>query len=197
MARRRWPDGPQLRRRKAQRPPRLRLVVFTEGKVTEPSYIESFAAEHGNSLVLVRCVAGAGVPATLVAKARAELARIKRASNSFERADRVWVIFDEDEHPLVQQSINLARTQGISVGYSNPCFEVWLLLHFADHGAPDDRHAVQQKLAALDEGYDQKGSKKPTYEKLSAGFGDAAERALRMRERRVQEGDPKVVRSRI
>jgi hypothetical protein len=167
------------------------VVIYTEGKNTEPGYVRSFAAEHGNSLVTVECFAGAGVPATLVAKAREELARIKRSRDGFATADQVWVIFDEDEHPLVQQSINLARQQGIKVGYSNPCFEIWLLLHFADHDAPDGRHAVQAKLAQADDGYDANGAKEPTYAKLRDGFADARERAIRMRQRRKNEGQPR------
>lgn len=186
---RRPPKGPDLRRRGSSRGPLLRIVIYMEGKNTEPQYFERFAVEHGNSRVEIDCVGGAGVPATLVDKAKARNAQIRRSRNSFEREDQVWVIFDEDEHPDVQQSIQRARGLGVKVGYSNPCFEVWLLLHHGDHDNSDDRRQVQRRLGLLDPGYKPTGAKEPTYPLLSARYSDAKRRAEAMRARRIAEGD--------
>lgn len=188
MARRDYPRSPSLSRGRAVRPSRVRVYIFAEGKITEPYYFEQFAAEYGNSLVEIDCEGGAGVPATLVTKALAKLKSIQKAENGFERNDQVWVVFDRDEHPEVEQSINRARDSGIKVGYSNPCFEVWLLLHYEDHDAPDGRHTVQRKLADCDNGYDRNGAKRPSYFELSSKYSDAVNRAKRMRQRRLDEG---------
>jgi hypothetical protein len=189
MSKRNFPKGPLLRRGRPNRAPRLRVFIFTEGKNTEPTYLKDFAAEHGNSLVVLECEGGAGVPATLVEKAKTQLTLVRRSRNSFEKSDQVWVIFDEDEHPKVREAIAQALSLGIKVGYSNPCFEVWLILHHADHDAPDGRHAVQHKLAALDNGYDT-GAKKPTYALLSPNYDQAKARAKKMRARRKKERNP-------
>lgn len=190
MARRRPPDAPSLRRRPAARPPKLRVYIFAEGKNTEPGYFERFAEEHGNSLVKIICTGGAGVPATLVEKAHEKLIRLRRSRDRIERRDQVWIVFDEDEHPQVRQSINRGRALGIHVGYSNPCFELWLLLHHRNHDSPDDRHQVQRKFGECDKNYDGNGAKRPSYELMSANYPTACTRAQAMRERRVAENDP-------
>jgi RloB-like protein len=36
----------------------------------------------------------------------------------------------------VDKLIDEAFASGVQVAFSHPCFELWLLLHFRDHGAP-------------------------------------------------------------
>ena len=86
-----------------------------------------------------------GVPDTLATKA-AELARKlgllpgrRKAKNSFEENDEVWAVFDRDEHPNFDQAIDRCRRAGVRVARSNPCFELWLILHEKDYDRPDDR----------------------------------------------------------
>ena len=41
--------------------------------------------------------------------------------------------------------------QNVGVARSNPCFELWLILHQQDYDKPEDRHAMQKatrKVAA-------------------------------------------------
>ncbi|MEV5709909.1 RloB family protein [Actinoallomurus sp. NPDC052274] len=49
--------------------------------------------------------------------------------------DDVWCVFDVDEFQDIEDAVSLARRQGIGVAVSNPCFELWLLLHFDQHTA--------------------------------------------------------------
>ena len=191
MARRKPPAPPLLSRRGPVRQPKLALLVFCEGKNTEPDYIRSFARERANSLVRVNLVAPAGAPTTLVEKAKAARAQIAASKNSYERFDQVWVMFDRDEHPNVDQAIAHAEAAGVHVGFSNPCFEVWLLLHYGNFDAPDHRHDVQRKFAEHDKHYDRKGSKELNYPALSSNYALARERAIRMRARRREEGRAK------
>ena len=55
-------------------------------------------------------------------------------------------MFDVDEHPEIKQSVNRARQKGVKVAVSNPCFELWLVLHNQDQTAYIHRNKVQ-KLA--------------------------------------------------
>lgn len=48
--------------------------------------------------------------------------------------DQVWCVFDVD-HFEVAGAVVEARRKGIEVAVSNPCFELWLILHFGDHSA--------------------------------------------------------------
>jgi hypothetical protein len=57
-----FPKGKSLERQIEFREPKLKLVVVCEGKNTEPDYLEKFKQEHGNQLVSLVLVKGAGVP---------------------------------------------------------------------------------------------------------------------------------------
>jgi hypothetical protein len=52
-------------------------------------------------------------------------------------------VFDVDEHPKLREAIELADAAGIKLAISNPCIELWFLLHFASQTAYIERHAAQ------------------------------------------------------
>ena len=56
-------------------------------------------------------------------------------------------MFDIDEHPNVTRALELAASSGVSVSVSNPCVELWFLLHFQEQYAAIDRHAAQRKAS--------------------------------------------------
>lgn len=190
-----------------RRPPRLKrnirpavdakplLTVFCEGKNTEPDYLREFARALGSGVVSVQLIKGAGVPRTLVEKAAEEKRKHARTMrrNSFAQADRFWVAFDCDEHPHLAEAMGLARDNNILVAYSNPCFEVWLLLHCDGVvvDGPIDRHEAQTKLEALLETYNAKVGKSPDFAELSGGYEHARAAAKTLRQRREEEGDPR------
>ena len=77
------------------------------------------------------------------------------------------------------------RKQNVGVARSNPCFELWLILHEQDYNRPEDRHAMQKLLAKLRQEYDPDGSKTPDCDDLVKRVEEAerrAERGLRNRE---------------
>jgi hypothetical protein len=69
-------------------------------------------------------------------------ARRRRDDNL--RFDRVWCVFDIDEHPLVPEAKQQAQANAISLAVSNPCLELWFLLHFQDRNAHIERQNVQR-----------------------------------------------------
>jgi hypothetical protein len=143
-------------------------------------------------LVEVEPVPGAGVPLTLVEKAvKAKREQKRRQKNSFEENDQVWVAFDRDNHPNIPQAHQTATSNGVGVAFTNPCFELWILLHIRDYDAPDNRHEIQKVLRENLPSYDPNGAKKCDFRKLADGVKKACERAARMRQRRVDEGKPR------
>jgi hypothetical protein len=44
-------------------------------------------------------------------------------------------MFDRDEHPNFARAIDLADRHGIKLAMSNPCLELWFILHFEDQTA--------------------------------------------------------------
>ncbi len=190
MTRRRHVPPRSLRRKPAKRKPKVAIVLFCEGGRTEPTYFEGLRRSLNNSLVQVEIVGGVGVPQTVVDRAVERLQRIRRrGASSFERNDEVWALFDEDEHPHVAEAVARASARGVSIGYSNPCFELWLLLHICDHDAPVDRKKLQKKLSKVCGSYNAK-SKSVNFNALEGELETAEMRAEAMEHRRNKEGAP-------
>jgi len=147
-----------LRRRKAYRDPVPFILVVSEGRNTEPQYIDGFRQFYANRLVRVHRVDGAGVPITVVEeamRAREEASDLaKRDSDDNLLYDEAWCLFDVDEHPGVEEAIAMAAANNISVAVSNPCFELWLLLHFKEHSAHIERKASKKLLLTHVSDYD-------------------------------------------
>jgi len=112
---------------------------------------------------------------------------MQHPEDDFGRNDQVWAVFDRDEHPEVARAINEATAAGISVGYSNPCFELWLVLHYRDHDAPVRRDQIQRVLRSLMPGYNPRGSKEITFAEICDAVEAAETRAEAMDVRRVRE----------
>ena len=89
--------------------------------------------------MLIEVIPGAGVPRTVAQKA-IEYARSHRSKDSFEENDQVWAVFDRDEHPNFGDAVVRCKESGIGVARSDPCFELWLILHKRDYDRPCDRH---------------------------------------------------------
>lgn len=184
-----------LKRRRAIREPKRRFIVFCEGKNTEPAYFRALQRVYRGALVEIEMIGGVGVPYTIAtaAKAKAQklglVRRSRRALNSFEERDEVWAAFDRDEHPRIDEAVQLCEQFGVGVARSNPCFELWLILHCEDFDKLDDRHAVQAHLKKLRPEYDQKGRKIPNCDDLIICIDAAEKRAAAQLKRRSAEGD--------
>ena len=133
MAPRRRGQRP-LRRRAPQIDERARFVIFCEGELTEPLYLEALAALHEVRSVATLDIRGMGCePRKLVEEAKAEKRSERR---QWTGATEYWCVFDVEApapHKRLHEAVQMARDNGISVAVSNPCFELWLVLHYADH----------------------------------------------------------------
>ncbi|MFJ7996681.1 RloB family protein [Streptomyces sp. NPDC096310] len=121
-------EGSGRRRGPVRRSSRTLLVVCG-GKETERQYLQGLRDHLRNPAVAVVVRGKACSPTQLVAYARGQR-DLNRGGY-----DEVWCVFDVDEYPDVAAAADAARRHGIKVAVSNPCFELWLLLHFTDHHA--------------------------------------------------------------
>ncbi len=180
----------KLKRKKPAREERQRFFLFCEGQNTEPEYFKALKNSCTGAMISIECVAPAGVPETLtgLAKKRQKQLNKEKRKNKSAQKDSVWAVFDKDEHPNVANAIQVCESADVGLAYSNPCFEVWLLLHHEDHHASDDRHEVQQKYANIDPDYDANNRKIPNCNALIRDIEVAENRAENQCSQRELEG---------
>jgi len=178
-----------LKRRVATRRPRKTLVVFCEGERTEPEYLDALKRQpsvRNVAAVDLRVETGrsGSVPRTLVAMATE--ARTRAVEEEAE-IDEFWCVFDVEwpkNHPGLEEAVQQARANGIKLAVSNPCFELWLILHFQDHAAWLDNNQARRLRRQLD-GSSDKGLEATKYMPFTA---DAARRAAGLDKRHLQDG---------
>ena len=185
-----------IQRRKSRVEPKQRFVLFCEGKNTEPAYFSALKRSWNGALITVETKPGVGVPMTIAteavkfAKSEGLTKTSRRKKNSFEKKDEVWAVFDRDEHPYFDDAVSLCQANNVGVARSNPCFELWLILHERDYDRPNHRNAVQRELKNLRPEYDNHRGKFPDCDDLVTRVEFAEERGDAMVERRKVEGDP-------
>jgi hypothetical protein len=179
-----------LKRKPASRDPKTRFTIFCEGKNTEPDYLAAIKRLHRDSIIDIEIIPNAGVPYTQAQRA-IEAATLrgffKKQKESYERNDQLWVVFDRDEHPRYDEAVALCAAKKINVARSNPCFELWLILHYQDYDKPGDRHQLQSHLQTIDTQYDAKGRKLAACDSVLANLETAERRAEVQITRRAEE----------
>ncbi len=129
----------KLLRSQRKREKHKAILILTEGKNTEPQYLEALKKKWRLGAVKVMRE-GKGI-VSLVEKAEAIL---KQRSY-----DEVYCVCDKDDvtDDIFNTYIKRAEKQGIIIIYSNQAFEYWYLLHFYDlQGEPMDRKQYVKRL---------------------------------------------------
>lgn len=177
-----------------KRIPKRRFYLFCEGGKTEPEYFRAIKQRYRHSLIELVTVGAIGVPLTVATEAikkKAEISRKIRGEekSSFEKNDEVWVVFDRDDHPHYRESIRRCIAKGVLVGRSDPCFELWLLLHHVNYDKLDGRVVVQRELEKHCTEYNHNNHKMVDCEKIIEKVDDAEKRAALQLRKRKDEGD--------
>ncbi len=69
---------------------------------------------------------------------------------SYEAQYRIpWIVFDRDQVPTFDQIIKDAKKVGINVGWSNPCFEIWMYAYFGNMPSIQESWACCSKFGEL------------------------------------------------
>lgn len=190
MARDRHRAGERpLRRRVGTRRPRKTFLIFCEGERTEPEYLNALKMQpfvRDVAAVDLRVATGHGgsVPRTLVALA---VDARDRAMAEDAEIDEFWCVFDVEwprNHPGLREAIEEASRSRVQVAVSNPCFELWLVLHFQEYGAWLDTDQACKLRQRLD-GSKDKGLDAARYMPFVTA---AADRAVRLDDRHQQDG---------
>jgi hypothetical protein len=181
-------DSRGLARRAPTRAPLALLLVVCEGEVTEREYINGFGQAHGANTVRLKVLAPGGDPRALVQRAvelRDEAAdRADRERDDNLAYDEVWCVFDVDDHARLGAARELADAEGIGLAVTNPSFELWLLLHFREHGA----HLTSRQATTLVRKHLRDYHKHVRYDELAEGYTDAVGRAESLERRHSRAG---------
>jgi len=166
---------PRRRPRGAVHEARLRVLVVCGAEKTESAYFKGLCTSRGKSAVnVVIMEKGRSAPDQVV-----RFAELKMASGDF---DEAWCVVDVDDFERdgakISAADRLAGRRGIKLAVSNPCFELWLLLHHADctsHCA--DCRAVVSLLKRQLPAYDKT---KLIFKPFGGNVSKAVERARRL-----------------
>ncbi len=119
---------------------RQNFYIFCEGDRTEPDYFEALKKLLDPKMNINMEFPLTGAVAYTIAKSAVEFRNSNSHSHghpgSIKKNDQVWAVFDRDTHPNFSEAVRLCKENNVFVGRSNPCFEVWLILHFQDFNAP-------------------------------------------------------------
>lgn len=119
-------------RKKARRAPYERMLIVCEGKKTEPNYFKGLRKTFGlNPMNVVIADKNHGLdPMRLVEYALDEYQKDPDYNH-------VYCVFDRDKHQTYDAALHkisacrMKRGATLHAITSVPCFEIWLLLHFA------------------------------------------------------------------
>lgn len=179
-----------LRRRVNAIPKRKRFFLFLEGANTEPVYFKAYERRIASATIELVISAAVGAPISILEAASGKLREITKRAYIRQNGDRdqVWLVFDRDEHLKVPDVRAEAERIGLNVAFSDPCFEVWLILHERDYDKDEHRHVTQALCEIVCGGYVAKGRKLPDVHALMSKVEVAEDRAEKLVERREADG---------
>ncbi|QLH74254.1 MAG: RloB domain-containing protein [Methanomassiliicoccales archaeon] len=116
------------RRKESCRAPRKRIAIICEGNRTEKKYFEGFRKEYRISIIVKP--SKDRTPRGMIASAEK---MIKELDFDLQGGDEVWCVFDVDNNSEEDIIDAVCSKVPVHCAISNPCFEIWFLLHFTLH----------------------------------------------------------------
>jgi RloB-like protein len=176
-------SGKPLKRAVERRQEFKTVVVFCEGKKSEPDYIngvKKLPHVASNTALNIEVHPEQGAPMTLVKMA------VDRQNDP--EVDECWCLFDVEwpkNHPNLDAAVRMAKAAGVRLAISNPCFEVWLILHYRLHTRFEATVVCERESRGLDK---RKG-KSINADLYMPRRMDAARRASLLDERHAKNGN--------
>lgn len=163
--------GRPLRRRPEEKSPKSTILVCAEGEVTERLYVNGLKRMLRGRPVHIDMGPASGEPLKIVRSA------IKQSRNrGSDPYDEVWCLIDVESPPQqgLSAALDLARKHDINCAASNPCFELWLVLHLC---ACNRYMTTKQMVRFAEEKLCSYASKKFKFDEIEPFIGNAISRA--------------------
>jgi len=126
-----------------------KIWIFTDAKETEKLYFLAKKREIEENLVVrvekIKVISSKG-------KSTGNLINFAVSyieHNKISKNDEFWLVFDRDKFDDFDKAIKNAKEKGFRIGYSNPCFEFWYLLHFDFYRSKLDADLAFNKLSEI------------------------------------------------
>ncbi|MCX8500400.1 MAG: RloB family protein [Alphaproteobacteria bacterium] len=138
------------------------VLIVCEGEATEVNYFREIFQEFRVNKRTYSCIHAEGTQPLKVVNSA-----IKHCGKNSDW-EYVFCVFDRDDHPGYDQAIKKAQNQvlknatGKQIEFkvipSNPCFELWLLLHYQEQNREDRRDIIVSKLEKHLKDYEKGGA---------------------------------------
>lgn len=132
-------SGKRAPRKRTVRPQRTRTLIVAEGEKTEVEYFDYIGSALRTTTVSVQTVGLGRDPLHVVERAIALVGQERKTAaalgDRYNTYDSAWAVFDVDDHERIVEAIEMANKAEINVAVSNPCFEIWLILHQNEHSS--------------------------------------------------------------
>lgn len=186
--------GASLDRKTNTRGTSPRILVVTEGEKTEPQYLLKLAQDLRVSMYLRILPSDGSAPSSIVDYAQ-QIFLFGEKGRGRHRAlpksyDEVYMLFDRDEHTSYKAALqkvkdiapnlknNFKKRIIFEALPSNPCFELWFVLHYQEVTNLPERNDLFEKLKAKWDRYEKND---PTiYERTKEFIDEACKRAHAM-----------------
>jgi hypothetical protein len=130
------------------------FVIASEGAVTEPRYLKGLKARWHNPRIHPHVLERDDPSLSSPEHVLEELDRFCR-EYSLQEGDQLWLLMDRDfqswKPAMISAIAQECQSKGYFLAVSNPCFEIWLLLHFED--VPNQADTRKQELAENKDGH--------------------------------------------
>lgn len=174
----------KLGRKTATRSVMTTFRIYTEGEATEPEYIDILKR-------LPEVAESVSIDITIEETGATPMRLVNSACSDRQRKDldidHFWCVFDVESpktHPYLGDARQKARDNDVSLAISNPCFEIWLILHhksFAKYVSTDEAISIRKSL-------DQSEAKHLDTEVYRPLIPDAIQRAQQLQNKHKQDG---------
>ena len=186
--------------RRGSKPRRTKpvILIVTEGEKSEPKYFEHFRTRQNNVEVRVVPNSKNGGKTDYLNLIRKASRICKEDDLSPKSGDSVWIVADGDvnyqaadaikkKNAALTQARATAEKEAYSLLISNPCFELWYLLHLRYTTAHlPDYDAVKKALEQA--GIKDYEKHNDLYEQLDSETLEAIKRAKRLETHQVENG---------
>ena len=169
-----------------------RIIIAMEGSKTEPRYFDSLIKKlelknvKSLDVKLLKRSKTDSSPLDVIASLDKKRREIEKEYGK-RKKDEFWAVFDRDNWPtgMLDKVVSQAEKKKYRLADSNPCFELWLLLHdkrlselkgLEGRAATGGCDSVKEELKKFDENYDKSKYNTERYiEKIGNAIQNAKE----------------------